>query len=314
MNTLDAAGVTGIVRRRVRPAHEAEAEELMKQLMALSRNHPGYLGSEVFPPVPGVQDAYVVLYRFSSSEQLCDWLGCAQRTELLHRMEELLEEPSSEFFVAHRGRIPGTASTVLAYHIREGCEEEFRSWRARILEASRLAPGFLGAEAFDAIDSVTCREVVVVLRFDTRAHLDTWMQSDVRARFMEELRPLIHEYQIRRHSTGFEGWFDISAQQTPPARWRQGLVVLTALFPVIMILRTLLAPFFKIFPAPVAFLILLTVDMAVLTYLVMPHFSRLMGFWLKPKLNATWRTELAGWLIILGVISIALTVSLIFHI
>lgn len=310
MPSIDSSGVTGIVWRRVDPAHETEAEEIMKELMGLSRTYIGYLGSEVFPPVPGVQDAYVVLYRFSTSEHLSTWLGSPHRAALLQQIETLLVEPSREFFIAHRGRAQGTASTVLAYHIREGSEAAFHAWRTRILEASRQAPGFLGAEAFDTLDNSQHPEFVVVLRFDTRAHLDYWLTSDTRARFMEEVRPLIHEYRIRRHGTGFEGWFDISAQQQPPASWRQGLIVLTALFPVIMSLRTLLQPLFHIFPTPVAFLILLTVDMTILTYLIMPRFSRLMAFWLKPKLNATWRTELAGWAIILGIISITLTICL----
>jgi len=313
MNALDTAGVTGIVWRRVHPEREAEAEEIMKELMLLSRAQPGYLGSEVFPPVPGVQDAYVVLYRFSTSEHIRDWLGCPHRAALLRQMDALLAEPSREFFVAHRGRAPGTASTVLAYHIYEGSEAAFHAWRIRILEACRQSPGFLGAEAFDAVDA-DHPEIIIVLRFDNRANLDAWMQSDARAGFMREVRPLIHEYRIRRQGTGFEGWFDISAQQHPPAPWRQGLIVLTALFPIIMLLRTLLSPLFHLFPMPVAFLILLTVDIAVLTYLVMPRFSRLMAFWLKPKLNATWRTELSGWLIILSVITSTLTISLLAHI
>jgi antibiotic biosynthesis monooxygenase (ABM) superfamily enzyme len=310
MQPLDTSGVTGIVWRRVHPEHEAAAEDIMKQLMLLSRTYIGYLGSEVFPPVPGVQDAYVVLYRFGTSEHLRSWLDSPQRATLLQQVESLLTEPSREFFIAHRGRSPGSASTVLAYHIREGCEEAFHAWRTRILEASRRSPGFLGAEAFDTLDQSSRAEFIVVLRFDTREHLDAWMASDTRTRFLKEVRPLIHEYRIRRQGTGFEGWFDISAQQQPPAPWRQGLIVLTALFPVIMSLRTLLSPLFQIFPLPVAFLILLAVDMSILTYLIMPRFSRLMSFWLKPKLNATWRTELAGWAIILTIISITLTISL----
>lgn len=65
MEAFDAAGVTGIVWRRVLPGKEAAAEAVMRELMMLSRQAEGYLGSEIFPPIPGLQDAYVVLYRFS---------------------------------------------------------------------------------------------------------------------------------------------------------------------------------------------------------------------------------------------------------
>ena len=57
MEAFDAAGVTGIVWRRVVPGEEAQAEAVMREIMMLSRQAEGFLGSEIFPPIPGVQDA-----------------------------------------------------------------------------------------------------------------------------------------------------------------------------------------------------------------------------------------------------------------
>ncbi len=62
MDAFDAAGVTGIVWQRVDPAREAEAESLMRKLMMLSRGSVGFQGSEIFPPIAGVQDAYVGIH------------------------------------------------------------------------------------------------------------------------------------------------------------------------------------------------------------------------------------------------------------
>ena len=311
MEPSDATGVTGVIWRRIDPAREPQAEDIMKKLMLLSRQHEGFLGSEVFPPIPGVQDAYVVLYRFSTAEGLRRWLRCAERIRLLAEMETLLLEPSHEFYVAHRGRVAGSASTVLAFHVREGRESDFRAWRARILEVCRQWPGYLGTEGFDAIDATDHPEFIIVVRFDTRPHLDAWLTSPERKTLIEEVQPLLHNYRVRRTSSGFEGWFNISDEKTtPPAPWRQGLVILAALFPVIMTLRALLAPIFSIFPLPVAFLILLTLDLSVLTFLIMPRFSRFMSFWLKPKPDADWKTEAAGLAVILGILGATLVMSL----
>jgi hypothetical protein len=46
--------------------------------------------------------------------------------------------------------------------------------------------------------------------------------------------------------------------------------------------------------------------MIFLTYVVMPRYSRLMNFWLRPGADFTWRSELAGAAIIAGVIGLTL--------
>lgn len=305
MEAFDAAGVTGIVWRRVIPGKEEQAEAAMREIMGLSRQAEGFLGSEIFPPIPGVQDAYVVLYRFNRGSHLRQWLACGRRQELLRKIAGLLEVPAVEFFFTHGRQQAGSASSVFAYRIRVEKEGEFQEWRRRILEEVRTWKGFLGTESFDTLEG-TEPEFIVVVRFDSRANLDTWLRSKVRNEFMREVRAYVHHYSLRRIGSGFEGWFDISENTVPPARWRQALVILSALFPVIMVMRQLLSPIFHILPLPVAFLILLALDMAFLTYVVMPYYSRLMNFWLRPGGNFNWRSELAGSSIIIGIIALTL--------
>lgn len=310
MESFDAAGVTGIVRRRVRSGAEGQAEAVMREIMALARQAEGFLGSEIFPPIPGVQDAYVVLYRFNRGTNLRKWLASSRRQELLAQIADLLVEPAVEFFFTHGRQQAGTASSVFAYRLRPDKEREFLQWRHRILEEVRTWEGFLGTESFDALDG-TEPEFIVVVRFDSRAHLDAWLRAPVRKKFMEEVQQYVDHYTLRRIGSGFEGWFDFPESTTPPARWRQALVILSALFPVIMIIRKLLAPVFQVLPLPAAFLVLLAVDMVVLTYFVMPHYSRLMGFWLKPGAGFTWRQELAGLGVIAGLLGVTLGLSLV---
>jgi len=45
MDAFDSAGVTGIVRRRVKAGSEAKAEEIMRRIMDLARGAEGFLGS-----------------------------------------------------------------------------------------------------------------------------------------------------------------------------------------------------------------------------------------------------------------------------
>lgn len=309
MDAFDSAGVTGIIRRRVKAGCEVRAEELMRGILRLAREAEGFLGSEIFPPIPGVQDAYVVLYRFDSGSHLRAWLASPERQALIAEIEGLVSEPSVEFFFSHGRRQAGTASSVFAYRVRQEKRGEFQEWRRRILAAAKTFEGFLGTESFDTLEGGE-PEFIVVVRFDSRPHLDAWLGSDVRAKFMDEVAEFIHAVRLRRIGSGFEGWFDISSESRPPARWRQAMVILSALFPVILSIRAFMAPIFQVLPMPVAFLILLTVDMAFLTYVVMPRYSRLMRFWLNPPPRADWRREVCGWVILLGVIGVTLGVAL----
>ena len=247
MEAFDAAGVTGIVWRRVAPGNEARAEGVMREIMLLARQAEGFLGSEIFPPIPGVQDGYVVLYRFGRGAYLRQWLASGRRQELLAQIAGLLIEPAAEFFFTHGRRQAGTASSVFAYRIRPEKEAEFQGWRRRICEAMRTWEGYLGTESFDTLEAGE-PEFIVVVRFDNRAHLDAWLQSSVRAAFIDEVHAYVDRYTLRRIGSGFEGWFDISANAAPPARWRQALLILSALFPVIMVMRHLLFRSLRGFP------------------------------------------------------------------
>ena len=309
MEAFDSGGVTGIVWRRVAAGHEARCEEIMRELMTLSRKQAGYLGSEIFPPIPGVQDAWVVLYRFDSGAHLRGWLGCDRRQELLTEMATLLAEPAKEFFFVHARRQAGTASSVFAYRIREDKREVFEDWRRRIFAEMQRWEGFLGTESFDALEAGE-PEFIVVVRFDSRAHLDAWLRSPVRKAFIREMRGYVDDFAVRRIGSGFEGWFDTSRDIVPPARWRQGLLILSALFPVIMTMRHVLAPLFHVLPMPPAFLILLTCDIAILTYGVMPRYTRAMNFWLRPAADFTWRQEALGLAVIFAILGATLVITL----
>lgn len=49
---------------------------------------PGFRGSEVFRPIPGVQDEWTISYRFDTAEHLDAWLTSAERQDLLREADE----------------------------------------------------------------------------------------------------------------------------------------------------------------------------------------------------------------------------------
>ena len=74
-------------------------------------------------------------------------------------------------------------------------------------------------------------DLVVVLTFDTREHLDAWLASDERRRILAEMER--HTIGARTFNVvgGFAGWFGMRDGHDVK-RWKSAATVLLALVPV----------------------------------------------------------------------------------
>lgn len=75
--------VTAVVAHDVRPGREREFERWQDKVSRAQEGFPGYMGTELFRPVEGIQDHWVVVFRFDTREHLDDWLASDSRTGLL---------------------------------------------------------------------------------------------------------------------------------------------------------------------------------------------------------------------------------------
>jgi len=85
--TTDAGplSATVVLVQRVRPGRENEYLRWQAEINDECRNFPGFEGDEVIPSVPGIQDDYVVIYRFDTFVHLNAWLRSDTRQALLAR-------------------------------------------------------------------------------------------------------------------------------------------------------------------------------------------------------------------------------------
>jgi len=80
---LDDALVTVVVTHRV-PADQGDAFlEWHKKVVEKESKYPGFRDSEVFRPIEGLQDDWVIAYKFDTAEHLDAWLVSQHRRELL---------------------------------------------------------------------------------------------------------------------------------------------------------------------------------------------------------------------------------------
>lgn len=75
--------VTVVVSHRVDPACVDEFLAWQRKMTDAERDFDGFKGSEIFRPVPGVQDEWTAVYRFDTGEHLEAWLDSETRHQLL---------------------------------------------------------------------------------------------------------------------------------------------------------------------------------------------------------------------------------------
>jgi uncharacterized protein len=78
-----ARPATVVVSHTVAPADEAEFLVWQHRMTMAESRCPGFRGSELFRPVPGVQDEWTAVYRFDSADDLENWLSSDARRDLL---------------------------------------------------------------------------------------------------------------------------------------------------------------------------------------------------------------------------------------
>ncbi|MFB6538303.1 antibiotic biosynthesis monooxygenase [Streptomyces noursei] len=93
--------VTAVISHEVRPDQEQDFVRWQARVLAAQRTFPGFMGSELFRPVQGVQGKWVAVFRFDHRRHLDAWLASAERTRLLGE--------GRAFFVSYDVRKVGSA-------------------------------------------------------------------------------------------------------------------------------------------------------------------------------------------------------------
>ena len=170
---------------------------------------------------------------------------------------------------------------IITHKVREGQESRYEAWLAEILGAVSATPGYLGREVFRPPRGT--RKYTTVVRFGSKASLDAWAESDARRAFVDRVRDLLEHGDVREIQTGIDFWFTPEGVK-PPKEWKQFLLILSAVYPLSMIIPVLYGPLFAAAPAlghPLVrgFLIAGTLA-SLLTFVIMPRYTRLVKPWL----------------------------------
>jgi len=85
-----AEAVTAVMSQRILPADLTEFRKAEAHIGAAMARFPGFISLEHSPPVPGVQDDYVVSFTFARRADLDHWLESDSRREVLRLVEPFI--------------------------------------------------------------------------------------------------------------------------------------------------------------------------------------------------------------------------------
>ncbi len=177
-------------------------------------------------------------------------------------------------------------TVIVRHNVRPEKETTFENWLAGIEKACRSFTGFMGTEVIKPVDAKKLH-YVCIYRFDNYQNLEQWMESDDRAEWVsksKQFSDIKPEYEhFQQH--GLDIWFTQPSKTGggKPAFWKQVVLGVMTVYPLILILNVLLSPITNHLPLKVSLLLTVVVLSALLTWPVMPYASKLLGNWLRPK-------------------------------
>ena len=175
---------------------------------------------------------------------------------------------------------PGSSvSEVITRDIVPGRERDFEEWAHRIVSA---------AARYGAIDTIITPDAamptrrVFVQHFPNEEASRAWAESEERNRLVQEAQEF--STPDLQRATGLETWFVLPGEGAivPPPRWKMLVVTLMGSYPLVVLYSAFVLPSLEGLPLLVRAAVLPIVLLSLMTYVIMPRLSRLLGGWLYP--------------------------------
>lgn len=293
-----------IATARVRPGkEEAFSVWQAKHDTAISA-FPGYISSDMVPPASGkAGDAWTIILNFDTEAELKRWQESPERGKILGELIPLLEGGNfgETVKIGESGETPNAEVTeVIFSKVMPGKADQYREWAGRIQAAQARYPGYRGMYLQPPPHGTDGGHWTSILRFDSAAHLEGWMNAPERKALLAETKEFIEGEELMRLATAFPGWVPIDPMTGKgPPNWKAAMLVLLGLFPIVMLELRFLSPILSSLSlhASLATFIGNLISVALTSFFTMPWFVALFGWWLFPRANAA-ATTTRGVLII----------------
>jgi antibiotic biosynthesis monooxygenase (ABM) superfamily enzyme len=176
------------------------------------------------------------------------------------------------------------ATVVITHQVRNDKHLDYERWLNEIAPLCKAAHGHLDWHIVRPISGLT-DTYTVIIRFDTKTHLQEWMDSPTRASLIEKVRPLLVTDDDFFVSSGLDFWFTpAGAKAKVPVRWKQYLATWSVIYPLVLGVPLVITPIFRYLGISnnhyITTLAMTGIVVYLMVYLVMPRYTKLIQRWL----------------------------------
>ena len=290
--------VSIVTQTSVRPDSAEEFARWQGETSTIIATFPGFIEQRLLPPNPPLQVDWVILQRFENLANAQGWLASPQRQKRIEGVGPLLVGRDDVHIVQDDASAARSSpvSAVISTRLKPGMEAEYLKWERKVAAAQSRARGLQGYRFEPAVPGVQ-QDHVAILRFDSQANLDAWLDSAERKKLVEEAAPLTVEFHTRMAQSGFEQWFREAPGSGPPAVWKMDAIVLVLLYPIVFLWSVwfgfpVLTDKFHMGFAPALFLG--NIFSVGLTGFLVPWLADRLGWWLAPAAGKRTQMNLLG--------------------
>jgi hypothetical protein len=193
----------------------------------------------------------------------------------------------------NHGKKDGPVTVIVTRKAKKGRIKEFEDWMDGITHEATKFEGHMGVNIIRPTDVLSNPEYVIIFRFSTYENLTKWEKSEIRNEWLGKSKEVTEGEPIVEKQTGLEFWFTprsvtgrnngyASAPVSPP-RYKMAIVLTGIIFVLVSSLLTQIREVTVGLPVLLSTFVGVIVMVLLMTYVIMPIVTRLLGPWLSKK-------------------------------
>lgn len=292
-----------VTKIRVRPQNKNAFADWQAKLNSKIAAFPGFASFEILSPSDPNNGDWGFVQRFYKVEDAIAWRESRERKDLLNELQTLSIVDGANAIHDEKGSFieKGVVTEVFVTQVSPENKKVYQDWISKMHQVEAKFPGFRGVYVQSPGEGHG-RNWITFLQFDSAENLDRWLTSPERQEVMEEGKSLIESIESHRVISPYAGWFSsIYKEGAIPAVWKQTMIILLVLYPIVMLeLRFLNPRLIGLNPALSTF-IGNAISVSLVSWPLVPIAIWFLGWWLAPapgpkRMQAT----ILGTLVVLG--------------